>query len=211
MAGLEVRGDRYNVILRFGGRRFVRSLKTSDRDEATAKKLRIEENIKLVESGRLTIPDDADPVTFLLSDGKLDRKPVARASLTLSKLFKTFFDDLPAGSLEENTIATMKIHQGHLERGFGKQLVAPTLTHDDLQKYVTKRSRHKTHKGTVGGETIKKEIVTFRTVWKWGVQSKHLRGEFPAKKLRYPVTGRLKRDHLWAPLVPFEIGGLESG
>lgn len=25
------------------------------------------------------------------------------------------------------------------------------------------------------------------------------------------VTGRLKRDHLGAPLVPFEIGGLESG
>jgi hypothetical protein len=24
------------------------------------------------------------------------------------------------------------------------------------------------------------------------------------------VTGRLKRDHLWAPLVPFEIGGLRS-
>ncbi|TWU58513.1 hypothetical protein Poly51_12920 [Rubripirellula tenax] len=27
----------------------------------------------------------------------------------------------------------------------------------------------------------------------------------------FAVTGRLRRDHLWAPLVPFEIGGLGSG
>ena len=30
MAGIEVRNGRYNIILRFGGKRFVRSLKTSD-------------------------------------------------------------------------------------------------------------------------------------------------------------------------------------
>ena len=29
--------------------------------------------------------------------------------------------------------------------------------------------------------------------------------------VRAIVTGRLKRDHLWASLVPFEIGGLGSG
>ena len=92
MAGLEVRNGRYNIILRFGGKRFVRSLKTSDEATALSKKLRVEENIALVESGRLAIPDGADVMTFLLSDGKLDKKPVATSSLTIAQLFEQFWD-----------------------------------------------------------------------------------------------------------------------
>ncbi len=102
MAGIELRDGRYNIILRFGGKRFVRSLKTSDEDVALARKLRVEENIQLVESGRLQIPEGADVVTFLLSDGKLSKKPVAKTSLTLTKLFTDFFDELPKGSSRGN-------------------------------------------------------------------------------------------------------------
>lgn len=122
MAGLEVRNGRYNLILRFGGKRFVRSLETNDEDTALAKKLRVEENIKLVESGRLTIPDGADVITFLLSDGKLNTKPVVTASLTLPELFKEFWEAMSADSHEEGAIKMMKIHQRHLERVLGKRL-----------------------------------------------------------------------------------------
>ncbi|WP_372717184.1 hypothetical protein [Novipirellula sp.] len=69
MAGIELRNRRYNIILRYGGKRFVRSLKTSDEDEALGRKLRVEENIRLIESGRLQVPAGYDLVTFLLSDG----------------------------------------------------------------------------------------------------------------------------------------------
>jgi hypothetical protein len=144
MAGLEVRDGRYNIILRFGGKRFVRSLKTNDEDTALARKLRVEENIKLVDSGRLQIPEGADVVTFLLSDGKLSKKPVARTSITLTKLFTDFFDELPTGSLEESTIGVMKIHQRHLERIIGKRFIVQDLTNEELQKYATKRSKQKT-------------------------------------------------------------------
>ncbi|MEO1619314.1 MAG: hypothetical protein AAFV88_26000 [Planctomycetota bacterium] len=64
MAGIELRNGRYNIILRFGGKRFIRSLKMSDESVALAKKLRVEENIGLIESGRLSIPDDADVITI---------------------------------------------------------------------------------------------------------------------------------------------------
>ena len=200
MAGLEVRDGRYNLILRFGGRRFIRSLKTSNEDEALAKKLRVEENIRLVEAGRLEIPDDADVVTFLLSDGKLAKKPEATSTLTLAQVCKQFFDDLPEGSLEASTIATMKIHQGHLERGLGKRFNIQGLAHDDLQKYVTKRSRHKTSRGTINGDTIKKEVVTLRTIWKWAVGAKLIQGDFPNEKLRYPKSDEAPPFQTWAEI-----------
>ena len=198
MAGLEVRNGRYNLILRYGGKRFIRSLKTTNEDEALSKKLRVEENIRLVESGRLTIPDGADFVTFLLSDGRLNRKPLAKASLTIPMLFSGFWDALPAESLEPSTIDLMKIHQRHLERHLGKRLVPQNLAQTDLQTYVVKRSKEKTNKGTnVKGTTIKKEIVTFNSVWRWGVNAGKLHGDFPKSELRYPKSSERPVFQTW--------------
>ncbi|QDS91401.1 site-specific tyrosine recombinase XerC [Roseimaritima multifibrata] len=212
MAGLEVRNGRYNLILRFGGKRFVRSLKTSDEDEATSKRLRVEENIKLVESGRLTIPDNSDVVTFLLSDGKLDRKPVVKGSLTIPQLFKEFWEALPVDSLEGSTMDMMKIHQRHVESVLGRRLIAQDLTHDDLQKYVTKRAAVKTYKGTtISGGTIKKEIVTFNSVWRWGVNTGKLHGEFPKSNLRYPKSKELPVFQTWQEIERQVAAGASAG
>lgn len=189
MAGLEVRNGRYNLILRFGGKRFVRSLKTTEEDVALAKKLRVEENIKLVETGRLTIPEGADVVTFLLSDGKLNNKPVATTSLTIPQLFAQFWDAMPGGNLEEGTVKMMKIHQRHLERVLGKRQIVQNLSSNDLQRYVTKRAKTKTRQGgTVGGVTIKKELVTLNSVWKWAVGAGKIHGQLPKGDIRFPKS-----------------------
>ena len=94
MAGLEVRNGRFNIIVRFGGQRFVRSLKTGNEKEALTKKLRIEETLKLIESGRVEVPADSDFMTFLLSDGKLAKKPKIESALSIGDLFDRFFDAL---------------------------------------------------------------------------------------------------------------------
>tara|TARA_R110002073_G_scaffold8027_20_gene44907 strand:- start:12113 stop:13354 length:1242 start_codon:yes stop_codon:yes gene_type:complete len=198
MAGLEVRNNRYNIILRFGGHRFVRSLKTSNEDAALAKKLRVEENVALVESGRLTIPEGADVMTFLLSDGKLDKKPIIKSSLTLQQLFLDFWDAMPTDNLEPNTIDMMKIHQRHLERVLGKRLIAQSMSQGVLQNYITTRSKEKTNRGTfLSGNTIKKEIVTFNSVWRWGVRAGKVHGDFPNKELRYPKSKELPVFQTW--------------
>jgi integrase len=197
MAGLEERGGRYNIILHFGGKRFVRSLKTTDQDEALSRKLRVEENVRLVASGRLQIPDGADVATFLLSDGKLTEKPVAKTSLSLSQLFTNFFDTLPEGSLEQSTIDVMQIHRRHLERIIGKRFCVQKLSHNDLQEFVRKRSRDKTRSGTVTGTTIRKEVLSFRTVWGWGVDAQYLRGVFPNRKLRFPKVAEPPLFQTW--------------
>ena len=68
----------FQIVFRLGEAKFKRSLKTDDPREAAGRLARVEENIRLVESGRLVLPEHADPASFLLSDGKLNGKPQGR-------------------------------------------------------------------------------------------------------------------------------------
>ncbi|MEW4566008.1 site-specific integrase [Bremerella sp. JC770] len=188
MASLELRGKKYAVIFRFGGLKFSRSLKTSSEVEARSRLSRLEENLRLVEAGRLILPDDADPATFLLSDGNINQKPRLRR-LTIGELFEKFFLDLPENTLEKNTLGTMKIHQRHLVRKLGEKFDVPRLSLADLQGYVRERSQEDGQRGKkIGAATIKKEIATFRVVWNWAMDHKLVTGPFPNKGLRMPKT-----------------------
>jgi len=55
MAGLEQRNGNYNIIIRYGWKRFIRSLKTKDETESTELKQRIERRQRLIETGDLSI------------------------------------------------------------------------------------------------------------------------------------------------------------
>lgn len=177
----------FHVSFRFGGKKFKRSLRSMDERHAFARKSRLEESIQLVNSGRLVIPLNADIPVFLLSDGALKQKPRFIAPDTLVALFDAYIEALPNGSLEHTTIHGMQIHRRHLERHFGPKYIVQRLSLDDLQQYVAKRSRENGLRGrTVGAVTIKKEIVTFRTMWNWAVNAGKLEGVFPKKGLRLP-------------------------
>ena len=63
---------RYHVGFWYGGLKFKKALRTCDARAADARLHRVDENIRLLESGRLELPSDADVATFLLSDGKLN-------------------------------------------------------------------------------------------------------------------------------------------
>jgi integrase len=197
VAGLENRNGNYNIIIRFGGQRFIRSLKTKNETEATDLKQRVERRQRLVETGDLLIPEGADTPTFLLTDGKLTSKPIARSTLILSQLFTEFFASVPEGNLEESTLYGMKIHRKHLERLIGARFPVRQITLEDLQKYVTKRSKEKGIKGNVGANTINKELVTFRTVWGWGVNTGKLDGVFPRKGIRLPKAKEMPPFQTW--------------
>ncbi len=116
MAWLERKDDGpFHLGFRFAGERYKPSLETTDKEEAEARRQRLEENIRLVKSGRLTLSDDADICEFLLSDGKLDGKPRPKAKLQTLRQFKeAFLDSIPQGSLEESTLGGMDTHFTHL-------------------------------------------------------------------------------------------------
>jgi integrase len=176
-------------MFRFGKQRFKKSLRTTREDLAEAARTRLDENIRLVMSGRLTIPDGADVATFLLSDGKLNRKPSAPPPLTLGGLTKAFLESLPDGTMEANSLYTAKIHLAHFERILGKGFAARGLGLDDLQGYVRERAKQKGRRnGRVSPTTIRKEITTLSGVWGWARATGRVEGPFPNKGLRYAKT-----------------------
>jgi len=172
---------RFHVAFRCGGRKLKESLLTSDPQAAQARLHRLVENISLVENGRLALPEDVDVVAFLLSDGKLNGKPHRHADLrTLNEFRRAFLNSIPKGSLEDSTLAGMRTHFGHLSQVLGKSLSVSTLSLEDLQRYVDRRSKNKGVRGkSLSLATIKKELTTLRTLWNWARNAGHLNRAFP--------------------------------
>jgi integrase len=187
----------YHVGVRLGGRKFTRSLKTEDEGAAISAVACIEENLRLIERGRLEIPNGADVLSFLLSNGKV-AGPVAIQFVTLGGLFERYFAGLPEGNLEESTMETMKVHRRSLESHFGKKKNLHAIDLDAVQGYIDKRSRDRGLCGPLSPVTIRKEIVTLRTIWNWAKQRKIVHDDFPARGLKYP-KGKEK-----PPYMPFE-------
>ena len=150
MASLQLVSGHYHICFRFNGHRFKRSLKTARLEHADSRRVRLEETIRLVETGRIEIPNDAADIgAFLLADGKVKRKksaeqpvvPTPLLSLTLKSAFDEFFDAIPAGNLENSTLALMHIHERHLLKVIGLAFPLPSLTVETLQNYVNKRCK----------------------------------------------------------------------
>ncbi len=106
MAWIERRGEKFRIKFRYGGRNFQVPLGTDDQREAGRDLVRFEENLRLLVRGRLALSEGADVGRFLLSDGRLDKKPVVRASLTLCALFERYESEFTAGAKEEKTRET---------------------------------------------------------------------------------------------------------
>ena len=99
---------RYRLRFRFAGRGCKRSLGTTSKREAIAAQVRFEETLRLVESRHLTIPPDSDPISFLLSDGRVTgTKPLKL--VMLGQLIDSYQQELPPGAREDSTLYTKGI------------------------------------------------------------------------------------------------------
>ena len=109
MASLELRSNRYRIVFRIGGKKLHCSLKTTDQREAEGCLVRFEENLRLLERGRLVPPADADIGTFLLSDGKVSEKfklPEEQA-LTLDGVIRRYIEVHSNGAMESSSLQTV--------------------------------------------------------------------------------------------------------
>ena len=188
MAWLEQKkSGQFLVAFRFGDEKFKRALGTKQSKEARAAKSRIEENIRLVERGLLTLPEDADIVSFLLSDGRVPAKIVVRKPTTLSSLFAQYREEIRRDSIEENSWATINLHLRHVERVLGKRLVLHEVSLSKLQEYVDHRAAERgKRQQLVSPTTIRKEMATFSSVWLWASRKGLLERRFPSLGLQYP-------------------------
>ena len=60
MPWIEKRGTKYRIKFRYSGRNLSVPLRTGDEQEAEGLLSRFEENLRLLERGRLQLPDQAD-------------------------------------------------------------------------------------------------------------------------------------------------------
>lgn len=187
MATLEKRSDSYRAIFYYGGQRFSRSLKTKSQKAAAASLARLEDNVRRAELGLLSVPDDVDIASYLLSDGRLASKPEVPTVHSMQALFKNYFASIPEDSLEECSKKGMRIHVNHLERIIGKYTNVHALEAAQLQQYIVERGKEDGIRGRkVSAATIKKELVTFRTIWNWSMNMGILKKRFPNRGLRFP-------------------------
>lgn len=180
-----------HVCFRLGKRKFKfkKSLKTKSERTAGSACARIEENIRLLEMGRLTIPSGANVASYLLSDGKLTGPPETPNSISLGKLFSEYRESLPIDSLEPETLRVARIHTDHIEQVLGARFLLEHVTLQTLQEYVVRRSKDNGRNGkTLSTTTIRKELSTFRTVWTWAISMEYVPGPFPNKNFRFPKT-----------------------
>ena len=228
----------YHIVIRFDGRRAKRSLKTRSRAQAEARLEEIEESVNLLARGRIKVPDGIPVFDFLLKGESATSKdqpaepnqsaprnvnpevpvPETRANdlvgsasaLTLADLLKSFFDSIPAGSLEQTTLNTMRIHQRHLLRVMGPRFEISSLRAAQIQAYINARAKEPTQKIAdkslpkkkqtrvpVSAGTIRKELVTLGSAWRWAVTMELIRESFPDRGLRWPKTDEKPPFQTW--------------
>ena len=138
MAWLENdRSGNVHVCFRFGGQKFRRSLRTKSRREAETRKQRLEENVRLVECGRLDVPTDVDFATFLLSGGKLGKRIRIPPPLTLQQLFNAFFDnpDPPDGVFARDRCTHYGVLSSHAPSVTRRRQVPWRITTGSVESY----------------------------------------------------------------------------
>lgn len=201
MAWLEQRNGQFHLGIRIGTRKLKRSLQTNDPQEAHDIAGRVERRMRLIEQGDLAVPEQADLLTFLLSDGKLLQPVAVSIAIALQELCRRYLDEMPAGTMEANTVYTIKIHLAHLRKILGDTFHVEHLRFADLQRYVDERSSNAGRRGkTVSTVTIRKELASFGGVWSWGIRMGLLKGAFPNKGLRFSKTEEKPPFQTWAEI-----------
>ena len=136
-----------------------------------------------------------------------------KPSLTIEQLLDRFFDSIPGDSLEENTLATMGTHRKHMLRLLPRILTVQALTGQDLQQYINKRAKEPTQRirdksvakkkqkrVPVSATTIRKEIVTLGSAWRWANSIDLIQRTFPNKGLRWPKTDEKPPFQTWSEI-----------
>ena len=203
----------FQICFRYEGERFKRSAHTKSERKANNLMSRLEENLELLERGRLELPEDADLFKFLMSDGKIDgNKKTTTPKLKLGELFDTYHASLPPNALANETLRLTKIHMNHIVRVIGPSKKVPLVERDDLQAYINKRAREDgLRKRPVSAGTIQKELSTFRTLWRWAQQSGRISTPFPSQGLKYPLQRQKFPFSTWEQIENRIQRGLPSG
>lgn len=175
----------YHCKVYFQGQDFKRSLKTGNEEEARRVAAEVEETKIRILQGFATVPEGVSVGDYLFSGGRVVQRSGPR--VLLGAMFDRFFGEMQPGTLEDATVAGMRIHRGHLQRHLGARFDLTALGQPDLQKYVASRASQKGRRGRkVSRTTIVHELSTLRALWRWCLAEKIVTREYPGRGLKLP-------------------------
>src|SRR5262245_44554764 len=122
MAALELRNKTYRVVFMYAGKKYAYSLDTGDRDMAEALRGGVEKTLMLLAQGLLNLPSGADLIAFVKAGGKVEEPPAPPPErLSLKKLTDSYLQSHANGAMEENSLATTRLHLGHFLNTLGQR------------------------------------------------------------------------------------------
>jgi len=197
------------------GRQFKRSLDTTSEAEARETKAIVERTIRLLKDGVLTLP--ANPTDdqlwlFLRSGGKIDRLPSLAKRIRMGDLCQRFLDTAAAGSYEDSTLATLLRHTNNLKGVLGERTWADEIGPAQLRTYIQAREQAPGIRGgKVKGDTIRKELETFRQLWTFASSEGFVSGENPIRQIKLPKKNRKPPFMAWEQIeAKVARGGLSE-
>jgi integrase len=190
MATLQQRNGSFRVLFCYNGKRESFTIGKVSRQEAEATSAQVDYLLMRLEQHFVAIPPGADVVAFIRSGGKPESEgvPAQRAELTLAGLRDRYLETHDNGSLEKTSLDGIRLHFRHLVATLGERFPVQTLSLADLQRHADRRAKASGIYARLSPATIKKEIVTLRTTWNWGVRMAMVSGRFPNAGLRYPKS-----------------------
>lgn len=189
MANLQERNGSFRVQFMYQGKLRGFTIGRVDRSEAENKARQVDYLLMRLKQRLIALPDGVDIVTFVEHDGKppqVNGTPITRQSVTLGDARDRYLQTLSGGAVEDNSLATIRMHLGHFVRTFGERTVLEELTQPDLQRHVNERARKKYRGKKLSPVTLKKEMASLRAMWNWATHAGLVRGHFPSRGLVYP-------------------------
>jgi integrase len=190
MAALQKRNRSFRLIFWFQGKQHTFTLGRVKEYEAEDTAVQVGKLIRAVEEKRVKVPAGLDITTFVRqrlaafdreTDDTPEPPPQPRNQTTLGILRDRYIATHANGTIEANSLDTVRLHFAHFCRFLGDGFPLHELSLQQLQDYINRRAR----KG-ISPVTMRKELSTIRAAWNWGEPMKLTSGPFPAKGLRYP-------------------------
>ena len=169
MASLQKKGDSWYCQFMHRGQRHTFTIGKVDENEAKNTAAKADYLLMRLKQHLLELPPGMDIVTFIEFDGRVPQKQSegSNQEISFSGFRDAYVKTFGSGAIEDNTLYTSKIHFKHLAATLGEGFPMNSLTLPDLQRHVDRRQKD------VAGITIKKEIDTMRSAWKWATAHGH--------------------------------------
>ncbi|WP_237225526.1 tyrosine-type recombinase/integrase [Rubinisphaera sp. JC750] len=174
----------YGIQYRYGGTRHHRSLGKIDDKQAREIKSIVERRLRMLKLGDTTLPDDSGPDqlwNYLRFGSTIDDRSAIRVSERLDIMCERFL-----ASLEIDSRKLLRTHCNHMRRILKGHRKIDSIKADDLLAYIAARKNEKGRRGFVKGDTICKELLTFKQLWDFAHDRNLVAGDNPYHQVALP-------------------------